>query len=60
MPDMPPHVPCARMRLLCGQVRAAMAEAGATAVVVTALDELAWLFNIRGSDIPFNPVTYVS
>ena len=24
--------------------------------VVTALDELAWLFNLRGSDIPFNPV----
>ncbi|SHF87680.1 Xaa-Pro aminopeptidase [Mariniphaga anaerophila] len=24
--------------------------------VITALDELAWLFNLRGSDIPFNPV----
>ena len=50
----------AHAAVVCVQVRAAMAEAGATAVVVTALDELAWLFNIRGSDIPFNPVTYVS
>lgn len=27
----------------------------ATATVVTQLDEIAWLFNLRGSDIPFNP-----
>lgn len=26
------------------------------AFVITALDEIAWLFNIRGSDIEFNPV----
>lgn len=25
------------------------------AVVVTMLDEIAWLFNLRGSDIDFNP-----
>lgn len=24
--------------------------------VITALDELAWIFNLRGSDIPYNPV----
>ncbi len=24
--------------------------------VITALDELAWVFNLRGSDIPYNPV----
>lgn len=24
--------------------------------VITALDELAWMFNLRGSDIPYNPV----
>ncbi len=24
--------------------------------IITALDELAWLFNLRGSDIPYNPV----
>ena len=27
-------------------------------MVVTALDEIAWLFNLRGSDIPFNPVFF--
>ena len=25
-------------------------------MVVTALDEIAWLFNIRGDDIPHTPV----
>lgn len=25
------------------------------AIVVTMLDEVAWLFNLRGSDIDFNP-----
>lgn len=28
------------------------------AFVVNMLDEVAWLFNIRGSDIPFNPVFF--
>ena len=27
----------------------------ADAYLVTALDEIAWLFNVRGSDIPYNP-----
>ncbi|KAL7721093.1 Xaa-pro aminopeptidase [Entamoeba marina] len=27
-------------------------------IVLTALDDVAWVFNIRGSDIPFTPVTY--
>lgn len=27
----------------------------ASAVVLSALDEIAWLFNLRGSDIPYNP-----
>ncbi|KAL6042910.1 Creatinase/aminopeptidase [Balamuthia mandrillaris] len=38
------------------QLRGAMANAKVAAVVVSALDEVAWLLNIRGSDIPFNPV----
>ena len=25
-------------------------------MVVTALDEIAWLFNLRGNDIPYTPV----
>lgn len=27
----------------------------AAAFVITALDEIAWLFNMRGSDIVYNP-----
>ncbi|XP_017899570.1 PREDICTED: xaa-Pro aminopeptidase 2-like, partial [Capra hircus] len=29
-----------------------------TAVLLSALDETAWLFNLRGSDIPYNPFFY--
>ncbi|CAI2311861.1 unnamed protein product [Caenorhabditis sp. 36 PRJEB53466] len=28
------------------------------ATVITLLDDIMWLLNIRGSDIPFNPLTY--
>lgn len=28
----------------------------ASALFLSSLDEIAWLFNIRGSDVPFNPV----
>jgi Xaa-Pro aminopeptidase len=31
-------------------------EAKASAVVISMLDEVVWLFNIRGSDVDFNPV----
>lgn len=31
---------------------------GAHGLVVSALDEIAWLLNLRGSDIEFNPVFY--
>lgn len=41
-------------------VRTAIKEKGADAIVLTALDDIAWLFNIRGSDVEFNPVVYVS
>jgi Xaa-Pro aminopeptidase len=37
-------------------VRDAMRAEGASALVLTALDEIAWLFNIRGSDVECNPV----
>lgn len=30
----------------------------AAGIVVSMLDEIAWLFNLRGSDIPFNPVFF--
>ena len=38
------------------QVRTQMRSENADALVLCALDEIAWLFNIRGSDIPSNPV----
>ncbi|MCX6600709.1 MAG: aminopeptidase P family protein [bacterium] len=38
------------------RVRKAMRDAGARAHVVSALDCVAWLFNIRGSDVQHNPV----
>ena len=37
-------------------LRRSLRESGHNATVLTALDEIAWLFNMRGSDIPFNPV----
>lgn len=37
-------------------VAARITDAGANALVVTALDDLAWLFNIRGADIARTPV----
>lgn len=37
-------------------VRAAMKRAGATHHIVSALDEIAWVLNLRGSDVEYNPV----
>jgi Xaa-Pro aminopeptidase len=37
-------------------IRQEMKEAGASALSVTMLDEVAWLLNLRGSDVPYNPV----
>ncbi|HET7562670.1 MAG TPA: aminopeptidase P family protein [Rhodanobacteraceae bacterium] len=37
-------------------VRDAMRAAGATHHFVSALDEIAWVLNLRGSDIEYNPV----
>lgn len=38
------------------RVREKMIEQPADLLVITALDEIAWLFNIRGKDIKYNPV----
>ena len=38
------------------RLREAIKEAGADCHVVSALDETAWILNLRGSDIPCNPV----
>lgn len=37
------------------RIRQEMAKKNAAAMAVTLLDEVAWLFNLRGSDIDFNP-----
>ena len=38
------------------QVRAAMAHAGASHHFISTVDDIAWLFNLRGSDVSYNPV----
>ena len=38
------------------KVRAEMESAGARLLVMTKLDEIAWVTNLRGSDIAYNPV----
>jgi len=40
------------------EVREELVKKKYQAVVVTMLDEVAWLFNLRGSDIDFNPVFF--
>uniref|UniRef100_T1DMF3 Xaa-Pro aminopeptidase 1 n=1 Tax=Crotalus horridus TaxID=35024 RepID=T1DMF3_CROHD len=39
-------------------LRGKMAERKALWFVVTALDDVAWLFNLRGSDVEYNPVFF--
>lgn len=38
------------------EVRKRMQSAHADVLILTALDDIAWLFNIRGNDVDFNPV----
>lgn len=40
------------------ELREKMVEKNATVLIVTALDEIAYTLNLRGSDIPYNPVFY--
>ncbi|KAI8319975.1 Creatinase/aminopeptidase [Martensiomyces pterosporus] len=40
------------------RVRAELEKQGVDGLVVAALDEVAWLFNLRGSDVSYNPVFY--
>ena len=50
-----PFAPRSRVEKL-GDVRAAMKAAGADAHFVSTLDDIAWLLNLRGSDVEYNPV----
>ncbi len=38
------------------QVRAAMADKGASHHLISSVDDVAWLLNLRGSDVTYNPV----
>ncbi len=50
-----PFAPRSRADKLA-DVRAAMLDARADAHFISTLDDIAWLFNLRGSDVEYNPV----
>ncbi|KAL3538105.1 hypothetical protein ACH5RR_001471 [Cinchona calisaya] len=39
-------------------LRSELADAGSSAIVISMLDEVAWLLNLSGSDVPNSPVMY--
>jgi Xaa-Pro aminopeptidase len=51
----PPHAPTPRAQKL-EQVRRAMALHGATHHFISTVDDIAWLTNLRGADVNYNPV----
>ena len=51
----PPYATRSRADKLAA-LRAAMAQLGATRHVISTLDDIAWLFNLRGADVNYNPV----
>jgi len=52
---LPPYASTSRTDKLAG-LRAAMAQHGASRHVISTLDDIAWLFNLRGADVNYNPV----
>ena len=50
-----PHAPVPRAQKLSA-VREAMARHGATHHFVSTVDDIAWITNLRGSDVNYNPV----
>ena len=50
-----PHAPLPRSAKLA-QVREALARAGATHHFISTVDDIAWVTNLRGSDVSYNPV----
>jgi Xaa-Pro aminopeptidase len=51
----PPQATVTRAAKLA-DVRRAMAQAGASHHFISTVDDIAWLFNLRGSDVEYNPV----
>lgn len=41
-----------KIEMICAELE----KAGANMQIITALDDLAWTFNLRGSDVEYNPV----
>lgn len=41
-----------------GELRSYLKSQSCSSIILTALDEIAWLFNLRGSDINYNPVFF--
>ncbi len=39
-------------------IRKKMMNKRADCLIISALDEVAWLFNLRGSDVKYNPVFF--
>jgi len=52
---LPPHACRTRADNLAA-VRAAMRQLGADQHLLSALDDIAWLLNLRGADVDYNPV----
>ncbi len=50
-----PHATMQRSAKLAG-LRVAMAQLGADHHLISTLDDIAWLFNLRGTDVEYNPV----
>jgi len=50
-----PHAPLPRVAKLA-QVREAMVKHGATNHFVSTVDDIAWITNLRGADVNYNPV----
>ncbi|WNW09657.1 aminopeptidase P family protein [Pseudomonas sp. DTU_2021_1001937_2_SI_NGA_ILE_001] len=52
---LPPQASVGRLEKI-RRVRETMAERGADWHFIATLDDIAWLFNLRGSDVSYNPV----
>ncbi|MFM8769268.1 MAG: aminopeptidase P family N-terminal domain-containing protein, partial [Rubrivivax sp.] len=52
---LPPHATLPRAAKLA-QVREAMVRQGATQHFVSTVDDIAWITNLRGSDVSYNPM----
>lgn len=54
-PHLPPEASVSRGEKL-GHLRQVLRERGADWHFIATLDDIAWLFNLRGSDVSYNPV----